>query len=86
MPGTIKREVDDDLLDVMDLYEATAMESLKEGNVGVTGIADLIEARESLLDVAHMTVEPASVVLQESIEKLKENKKSNKRCKTVVVD
>ena len=86
MPGTIKREVDDDLLDVMDLYEATAMESLEEGNVGVTGIADLIEARESLLDVAHMTVEPASVVLQESIEKLKENKKSNKRCKTVVVD
>jgi hypothetical protein len=86
MPGTIKREVDDDLLDVMDLYETTAMESLDERNVGVTGIADLVEARESLLDVAHMTVEPASVVLQESIEKLKENKKSNKRCKTVVVD
>ena len=45
-PGNIGREVADDLLSAMDLYEATAMETLQEGSMRGTDIDGLIEAGE----------------------------------------
>ena len=51
------------------------METLEEGNVEGTCIYVLIEAGESLVDVSHMTGEPITVVIQETILKLKDNMK-----------
>jgi hypothetical protein len=76
--GDTYQEVADVLLDAMDLYEATAVDTFEEDNLEGTDIDGLIKAGESLLDAAHVTREPVTVVVQERIEKLEDKMKKAK--------